>query len=170
MRRMQSQTQLSSLQSQVEQLSELNKTLKTYLEEIVSRVAPKESRSLIRTETKRLEDARVRHVVLSNPLARFLFTSFAIAPEDIQSAALSSDSLDDFLKRLTANTADERLRERAERLKQSARAQEDFGTLKQIGSVDQAGDAVPGSPAKKTSRGEKKKRSTPTSKRTTKRK
>ncbi|MEA2166615.1 MAG: hypothetical protein QOK37_4742 [Thermoanaerobaculia bacterium] len=143
MRRMQSQTPLTSLQTQVAQLSELNTTLKTYLEEIVSRVAPKESQTLIRTETNRLEKARVRHIVLGNAFARYLFSSYSIAPDDIQAAAVGSESLEDFLARIAERTENERLLVRIDKLKDNLRAQEDFADLRRMVNTETGGSSDP---------------------------
>jgi hypothetical protein len=130
MRRMQGQTQLSKLQDQVAQLSELNKTLKTYLEEIVSRVAPKQSQSLIRNETKRLEEARVRHLVLGNPLARYLYSAFEIPPDVIQASAVSATSFAHFFDLLLAHKDSDALRARSQRLERSQHVLKDFNDLR----------------------------------------
>lgn len=58
LRRMSNQRQIASLATQVAELQEINKTLKTYLEAIVTTVAPDQSASLIETEEKRLELAK----------------------------------------------------------------------------------------------------------------
>src|SRR5262249_33171567 len=47
-----SQRQIASLSAQVGQLSEINQTLKRYLEEVVSKVAPEESAQLIKKESE----------------------------------------------------------------------------------------------------------------------
>lgn len=70
--RMQSQEQISSLQAQVAQLSEINTTLKRYLETVVEAVAPSESKALIEHEQKRLDEAKVERVLAENPLGRYL--------------------------------------------------------------------------------------------------
>jgi hypothetical protein len=103
LQRLQSQAQISSLQAQVAQLSELNTTLKRYLEEIVSRIAPKESEKLIMTETKRLADATVRGLIRVNPLVDYLYRRHTVSVSDIQAAAEQSISLEDFVNRLMAS-------------------------------------------------------------------
>lgn len=102
LQRTQSQTQLSSLQAEVSQLSELNKTLKTYLEEVVSRVAPKaESRVLIQSETRRLATAQTRAVVTANPLGRYLHKELGVPIAVIADAALATANAKDFFGQLT---------------------------------------------------------------------
>lgn len=49
--------QVTSLAAQVDMLSEVNGTLKTYLEQVISKVSPDESASLIKAESARLEEA-----------------------------------------------------------------------------------------------------------------
>ncbi len=54
LQRMSSQAQLASLSGQVSQLSESNNTLKRYLESLMARVSPNDSKALIDSEAKRL--------------------------------------------------------------------------------------------------------------------
>ena len=127
LQRLQSQAQISSLQAQVAQLSELNTTLKRYLEEIVSRIAPKESEKLIKTETERLANARRLRHIRSNALADFLNRMHTIPVSNIWAAAEQAVSFEDFVNRLMASASEpnkaeqirhdliEKLREPAER-------------------------------------------------------
>jgi prefoldin subunit 5 len=98
--RMQNQTQISTLQAQVDQLSELNTTLKNYLEEIMSHVAPKESKALITHERKRLEEAEIVREIQRITLGRWLISQ-GVDINVIRSAAESADSFDDFVNRIT---------------------------------------------------------------------
>jgi hypothetical protein len=102
LQRIQGQAQISSLQAQVAQLAEINTTLKTYLEEIVSRVAPQESKSLITNEQKRLEEARVLRILQRNGFFDYLTTTRAFRPEMVFRAIEAGNSLEDFLARLVA--------------------------------------------------------------------
>jgi len=72
LQRSQTHAQLASLQAEVAQLSELNKTLKTYLEEVVAKVAPSESHQLIESETKRLEEAKLEALLRAQPIGEYL--------------------------------------------------------------------------------------------------
>ena len=49
------QQQLASLSAQVGELREVNRTLKAYLEQVVTTIAPKESARLIKSESRRLD-------------------------------------------------------------------------------------------------------------------
>ncbi len=102
LQRVQSQTQIASLQAQVAQLAELNTTLKRYLEEIVSKIAPRESQRLIKTETKRLEDAKVRALIRKIPIVIYLTGEYGLPQEVIEASARDAISLRDFVERLGA--------------------------------------------------------------------
>jgi hypothetical protein len=97
--------QLATLQEQVSQMGELNKTLKTYLEEVVSHVAPKEeSRKIIRDETKRLDDARELQIVRHNPLAQYLHRIYDLPWPTIRLITVEATSLESFFERLSEGT------------------------------------------------------------------
>ena len=91
-----SQQQISSLSTQVKELSEVNKTLKAYLEQVVSKIAPDESAKIIKTESKRLDNALQRIVLERNSLACHL-TMHGNSPEEVHKAAISSKTLEEFL-------------------------------------------------------------------------
>jgi hypothetical protein len=107
LRRMQGQAEIASLQAQVGQLSELNTTLKRYLEEIVSRIAPqKESETLIRSETQRLMDASLERALSRNQLGKYLVDVVGIPPSDVFSAIRKATSADGFVQILADGIAD----------------------------------------------------------------
>jgi Domain of unknown function (DUF4062) len=109
LQRAQAQAQLASLQSQVAQLSELNQTLKAYLEEIVTRIAPPaESASLIRSQTERLHEATFVSKLNENPLGRAL-QRYGIPVDQIRTAVLAADSAEVFVQSLIAATKNEDL-------------------------------------------------------------
>jgi hypothetical protein len=66
-----SRSQISSLAGQVAQLSELNSTLKRYLEEVINSVAPGK-RSVIQAEERRLTKAQQEWEFEHNPAVRWL--------------------------------------------------------------------------------------------------
>jgi Domain of unknown function (DUF4062) len=105
LQRRQAQAQLASLQAQVSQLAEINKTLKTYLEQIVERIAPKEGHALIQAERARLEAAQVSAIVAGSHLGNYLQRSMGLTPEQIY-AAVGADSFEDFLAYITSNAQD----------------------------------------------------------------
>lgn len=105
LQRRQTQTQLTSLQGQVESLQEINKTLRTYLEEVVSRIAPKEAAdTLIRAESKRLHEAAVHSAIRSTSFGRALVEGYGFDTELVRVAARESDALADFLNKLAPHS------------------------------------------------------------------
>ncbi len=101
LQRMQSQQQIASLQSQVAQLSEINITLKRYLEAIVSYVAPTESEALIKEEQKRLYEAQIDQVLSSNSLANTFFDDHLTVAQ-LRKCLMQATSISDFLKLVSA--------------------------------------------------------------------
>jgi hypothetical protein len=110
------QAQIASLQSQVAQLSELNTTFKTYLEKIVSRIAPQESEALISKETTRLREALVLQGIGENALAKYLNNYFKVQPQDVRRAAERASSLEEFFNALPAGDGSGELKTDAVRL------------------------------------------------------
>lgn len=102
LQRMQGQEQIASLQAQVAQLSEINTTLKRYLETIVETVAPTQSKSLIETEAKRLDEARVERQLVNNALGRFLTRDHSISITNLRDALRRANSVSGFLAILSA--------------------------------------------------------------------
>ena len=92
--------QLASLSAQVLELSEVNKTLKTYLEQVVSKIAPDQSAELIKTESKRLELAKQFAIAKDNSLAIYFSDVCNIPMERILSDVQKAETLDEYIKLL----------------------------------------------------------------------
>lgn len=93
------QTQITSLTSQVTQLEEINKTMKRYLEEVMSKVSPDDSVKLIADESNRLEEIIKDNELLSMTAFADLHFTYNISLEKIKEI-ISSKSLDDFINEL----------------------------------------------------------------------
>jgi uncharacterized protein DUF4062 len=131
--RMSGQRQLSSLASQVAGLAEINKTLKAYLEEVVSKIAPDESARIIRTEAKRLEDARRLAIFEGNPLINYLRSRFSIHPKRIMEAVLKAQSVETFQAMLLRDVKSGRQQDFQELFQHSAPAvQRDLIALREM--------------------------------------
>ncbi|TXT36348.1 MAG: hypothetical protein FD135_4345 [Comamonadaceae bacterium] len=102
--RMSGQRQLTSLAAQVGSLAEVNTTLKTYLEELMSKVAPDEAGSLIRQETERLDVATSLAVIGAGEFCVYLGTKFSIPPDKIRGPLIRASTTEGFLKELAAET------------------------------------------------------------------
>jgi hypothetical protein len=100
--RMNSQQQLLSLSSQVRELSEMNKTLKAYLEEVVAKIAPEESLRIIKKETNRLDEALQGLVIENNSLTTYL-RSCDLPLDAICKAVVKSSTIKEFVEELKIN-------------------------------------------------------------------
>jgi len=79
LKRLSDQAQIASLSDQVSELSEINQTLKRYLEAVMSKVVPKDSHRLIKAESERLEELDQSFRLKENPLMRHI-NGFAKLP------------------------------------------------------------------------------------------
>jgi hypothetical protein len=95
-----SQQQLASLQAQVAELAEVNRTLKRYLEEVVSSVAPETSEQLIRSESERLEEARRVEQLRANPLISNFTVGYGVPFESVRDALSSCSNVEEFVATL----------------------------------------------------------------------
>ncbi len=97
--RMSSQTQLTSLSAQVAELGEVNKTLRRYLEEVVSKISPESSANLIESETERLTDVRKLSEISSNVLINDLHEFFGVPLDALYKALVETKTVRDFMQR-----------------------------------------------------------------------
>jgi hypothetical protein len=95
-----SQKQIASLASQVNELAEINKTLKTYLEEVVSKIAPKEAVELIESETERLKESLELERLQNNAFVDYLRDIYGISVKSFRDALIKENSPKDFLNHL----------------------------------------------------------------------
>lgn len=68
----------------------------------MSRISPKKSEKLIKTETKRLEEARVHRQIRNNPLLDYLTRAMEVPEPAVRVAAAEAKSLEDFVTSLRA--------------------------------------------------------------------
>ncbi len=97
------QKQLSSLSGQVSQLSEINETLKRYLEEVMSKVAPEKSEELIEIESKRLEVTRQLTKLEENHLYLYLSTGYGLTVSEFMESTMKSKTPKSFINNLIKN-------------------------------------------------------------------
>ncbi|MDQ1557917.1 MAG: hypothetical protein QOD32_977 [Pyrinomonadaceae bacterium] len=106
--RMTSQQQIASLAAQVGELAQINQTLKRYLEEVVSKVAPAESAKLIEAESERLEETRQLKMIESNGYASYVIESYNVSPKTFRDLLINSESMKDFISKLKNVITDEK--------------------------------------------------------------
>ncbi len=94
------QVQIASLSYQINQLEEVNKTLKRYLEEIISKVSPNDSVKLIADESKRIEVAQQIKIIENNEFIRSINRGSIFSMENIRDAIITSESVEDFFEHL----------------------------------------------------------------------
>lgn len=99
LRQRSSQQQIASLAAQVQALSELNVTLKTYLEEVIKTVSADKGKAenLITTESERLDEAKRLAELENNGLVKWLMASFHLSLSEIVRALRECHSLEEFL-------------------------------------------------------------------------
>jgi hypothetical protein len=103
---MSSQTQIAGLAAQVNELTEINKTLKTYLEGVYTKVAPEDARRLIESESERLKEAKNVEALKKNLLIEYLLLHYSVRLDTIIKSASEAASLGEFLKKLSTPEED----------------------------------------------------------------
>jgi hypothetical protein len=91
--------QLTSLSTQVFQLSEVNKTLKTYLEALMTAASPEQREDVIKTETSRLLDVE-KISKLSDNVFSSVFRLHDISIEKFGQVLESSANFPEFLEKI----------------------------------------------------------------------
>jgi hypothetical protein len=92
--------QLASLSAQVFQLSELNKTLKTYLENLMRTSSTQEHERVIRDETSRLEQIKSLGELMGNSAFSHLVGVYDVSAGTLAQIFEDSETYDDFKRRL----------------------------------------------------------------------
>lgn len=94
------QKQLTALSAQVTELSEVNKTLRTYLEAVVQKIRPDESAKLIKAEQERLDQAQITAKLANNVFCFHIEKVYRVPREKIIEAIRESTDLESFLSNL----------------------------------------------------------------------
>ena len=81
LRRRTGQVELMTLSAQVQEMRDLNQTLKTYMEKVVTSVAPNESQALIGHEDRRLRERQRMRLASSNEIVVAINHQARIPPE-----------------------------------------------------------------------------------------
>jgi hypothetical protein len=90
-----SQAQIASLASQVSTLTEINQTLKTYLEQVVMKVAPEDAKALIHKQEERLKEVERAKAFQERRLYRHLLASSEADEEAARNAVIKAESLEE---------------------------------------------------------------------------
>ena len=93
-----SQKQLASLSAQVETLTEISKSLNTFLERFAEKVLPEESKSIIDEQKERMKGIEARQGMLENALGRHLVEYYFLSPVLVEDIVRNSSSVEDFVQ------------------------------------------------------------------------
>lgn len=95
---------LNSLSDQVKALSNINTTLKRYLEEIISKVSGENAKEVISQEAKRIEEFTKIQEFEKHSLVRDLIRFYDVTIEDSYEAFSKATDIEDLLKRIEVIT------------------------------------------------------------------
>lgn len=98
--RLSEQEQLTTLASQVALLGESNKTLRRYLEEVISSVSPDTSKSLIDEESRRLERSRILHDLRKNDFIEFVTQNSSLEISAVRDILMKANSVETIVSNL----------------------------------------------------------------------
>ena len=95
--KMSNQEQIRALSTQVADLKEINNTLKTYLESLMSKISPEDSPALIKLEGDRLQELDKQNLVRDNRWTRHVLLMSDIKIEYYIDAMKEENSFDNFV-------------------------------------------------------------------------
>jgi hypothetical protein len=103
LRKRSNQTQLRTLTAEVNGLQEVNKTLKTYLEALMTGANKAQTNKLIEVEERRLKDIDIKRKIAKNRFYKFMEgIGETIDVDDFIKVLLKFDSLDQFINEIPA--------------------------------------------------------------------
>lgn len=98
LQRLSDQQQIGNLSTQVDDLKEINNTLKRYLENVMSKVSPDDSPALIKFEEERLEERKRLKYIRENEWTKFIMSEGAISFDEYINAIKKAKSFDGFAR------------------------------------------------------------------------
>jgi hypothetical protein len=139
LKRVSQQQQLRALSDQISEMTQLNETLKTYMETVVTNVAPNEASSLISEETKRLSDSRLLREAAHNPVVDFLEEHTNATKAEVIDAIVNAKSAADLRSKITDYKPNDYLNEKLDQYLKL----EKFGFIKSLNEVREIFDRPP---------------------------
>ncbi|MEX0999415.1 MAG: DUF4062 domain-containing protein [Thermodesulfobacteriota bacterium] len=98
------QRQLTSLAGQVKELSEINTTLKKYLQDILKKVSKEGADKIIQSEEKRLDEAITLQKFSGNTIVRELNSMYGITLEKIKEVFTETESFEHLARLISENS------------------------------------------------------------------
>lgn len=126
------QSQLKTLTSEINELQEVNRTLKTYLEAVMSGISPDDSTKLIEEEKERLRSLHIRKEIERNQWFDFVSNRLEIDYEKFIDIQLKSKSYDDFIDLASKVIDESRVDELRNTLIEYEGARNDFNKSRRI--------------------------------------
>lgn len=99
--------QLVTLAQKVEELGEVNGTLRRYIEAIITKLSPDDSAGLIKEEHKRLEAVRIEHELEAILLINYLKVTYGLSMDDLVDVIRKADSVRWFVSMLKDRVQDQ---------------------------------------------------------------
>lgn len=131
--RMSNQQQIGTLSSQVDDLKEINNTLKRYLENVMSKVSPDDSAELIKFEEDRLEERGRNKNLLENDWTAHIVKTYQVGLEEYIVAMEEAKSFDEFAQIIgNASPKDDAEDEIQHTLAEYSEARTDFNKARKI--------------------------------------
>lgn len=87
-----SQKQIATLSAQVEKLSDINETLKRYLEAVIKKVSPEAAETLIDSEHERLQELHELEILRHNKFYMKVLNSFNINVQHFKDALIEAEN------------------------------------------------------------------------------
>ena len=94
------QQQLSALNAQVSDLRAINETLRKYLEAVMQGIKPADSKGLIESEKRRLQELERNQKIKDNPWCEHVIRRVSVPFKEFVDAMSKATSFGDFVKRL----------------------------------------------------------------------
>jgi len=130
------QSQIGSLATQVAELSEVNHTLRIYLEKLLSKTDPKgDSKRLITNESRRLSTALMKRKISKNRLGEYLTQRFPIGEDRILDILHATPSFARFLTKLSDAPMDTSQKVGLLNLQKFPEAERDYEELREIAGL-----------------------------------
>jgi hypothetical protein len=111
LRKKSSQMQIASLSAQVQALSEVNVTLRRYLEEVMAKVAPQDARKLIKSESLRLDEVERLLKLRENGFVKFMMRNAGVEVSPVEAILRTAKTPEELIASIVALAKDDSDRE-----------------------------------------------------------
>lgn len=128
--------QISSLEAKIEELGEINTTLRRYIEAMITKLSPSESKELIGEETTRLKTVKAELKSKATGLLKYLESDCQIATDVALNLISKSESVDELISLIlkTPQAKSQELKQEVLKMKKEYRyeTERDFKVVKEL--------------------------------------